>query len=305
MSFPLIGNSKIRQSVENFLLENRMPHAILIEGDEGTGKHTLARFLANAAVCQGENVPCGVCKGCKLAAGNNHPDITVISPLENKKNIAISQVRELKADAYIKPHVSQKKVFVIDYADTLNEQSQNALLKILEEPPLGVIFILIAQTKASFLETIISRCVVLTLSTPDVSLSVDYIADKTDYTIDEIESALKTAQNNIGRALNLLAGKTATDAELFFKYMLKKDYWAMLKTTAKAEKSRIEASLFFTDLKRITASFVRKNTSSVTASAMARFYNEICELEKSLSLNINLGLLFCTLVSRAEKLINS
>ena len=79
----------------------------------------------------------------------------------------------------------------------------------------------------------------------------------------------------------------------------------MLKTTAKAEKSRIEAGLFFTDLKRIAASFVRKNPSGFEAAAAARFYNEICELEKSLSLNINLSLLFCTLVSRAEKLINS
>ena len=112
---------------------------------------------------------------CKNAANHNHPDIIKIAPLEGKKNIAVSQVRELKSDAYIKPHMSQKKVFIIDYADTLNEQSQNALLKVLEEPPENVIFILIAETKASFLETIISRCVVLTLSTPERQTAVEYL----------------------------------------------------------------------------------------------------------------------------------
>lgn len=304
MSFPLIGNTKIRQSVENSLREKRLPHAILIEGDQGIGKHTLARYIAKSAVCSGESAPCGKCKNCLLVERDNHPDITVIAPLEGKKNIAVSQVRELKLEAYVKPHTAEKKVFIIDYADTLNEQSQNALLKVLEEPPAAVIFILIAQTKASFLETIISRCVVLTLSTPDKNEAAEYILSNTKYSADEVEAALSAAQNNIGRALKLIAGKSNTKAKEFFDCMLRKDSFGMLQSTAKAEKNRVDADMFIKDLKVILASYIRKSCNNSGVAAFSRFYTEICELEKSLNLNINLGLLFCALVSRAEKLMN-
>jgi len=309
MSFPLIGNTKIKQSVENCLRENRLPHAILIEGDKGNGRHTLAEYIAAAAVCTGENTPCGECKSCLMAKGGNHPDIVVVAPQENKKNIAVSQVRELKNDAYIKPHMAEKKVFIIDYADTLNEQSQNALLKVLEEPPASVIFILIAETKASFLETIISRCVVLTLSTPEKQLAVEYILNKTDFLRADIESALEISQNNIGRALMLLSGEGDTEASAaakeFLECMLRADSWGMLNATSKAEKNRLQADLFFKDLKRIVASDIKQNYNKNGAVALSRFYSEICELEKSLISNINLGLLFCTLVSKAEKIINT
>lgn len=161
MIFPLTGNNKIRQSLENVLKEHRLPHAVLIDGDEGTGKHTLADYISVSAVCSGEEIPCGECKNCRLAMANNHPDIIRISPLKSKKSISVEQIRELISDAYIKPHTSAKKVYIIDPANALTEQCQNTLLKILEEPPARAMFILIAESKAAFLETVISRCTVL------------------------------------------------------------------------------------------------------------------------------------------------
>ena len=101
ISFPLIGNVNINASVTNSLKEHRLPHALLIEGDAGTGRHTLARFLAKAIVCEGEAVPCGECGGCKAADSSNHPDITTVAPEENKKNIAVAQIRELKSATLI------------------------------------------------------------------------------------------------------------------------------------------------------------------------------------------------------------
>ncbi len=309
MSFPLIGNAKIKQSVENCLRENRLPHAILIEGDKGNGRHTLAKYIASSAVCSGETVPCGECKNCVMAEGGNHPDIVVIAPEEGKKNISVAQVRDVKNDAYIKPHMAQKKVFIIDYADTLNDQSQNALLKVLEEPPVAVTFILIAETKASFLETIISRCVVLTLSTPEKQLATEYILSKTDFSRIDVEEALEISQNNVGKALMLLAGKGDTEvsaaAKEFLECMLRSDSWGMLNATAKAEKNRLQADLFFKDLKRVVALNIKQNYANSSAVLLSRFYSEVCELEKSLISNINLGLLFCALVSKAEKIINT
>ena len=306
MSFPLVGNTKTALAVTNALKENRLPHAILIEGDSGTGKHTLAEFLSAAAVCSNDNIPCGECKNCSLQKANSHPDITVTAPEEGKKNIAVSQIRALKNEAYIKPHMASCRVFIIDCADTMNEQSQNALLKVLEEPPGNAVFLLIAESKASLLETIISRCVVLTLSCPETNVALAHIKSITEYSENDILSALATSQNNIGKALNILKGesdtKTSAAAKEFLDQMKRGNGWGMLSVTAPFEKSRIEADRFFKDLKYHTAKQLRNNPKSFNAVSFSKFYNELCSLEKSLASNINLSLLFSILTAKATEI---
>lgn len=305
MSFPLVGNGKIRLAVENSLKERRLPHAILIDGDIGTGRHTLAKFLSVAAVCSGNSVPCGDCTDCRLAASHNHPDITMIAPEEGKKNIAVSQIRQLKADAYVKPHQAMSKVFIIDSADTMNDQSQNALLKVLEEPPGSTVFILIAESKASFLETVISRCVVLTLNSPSAEEGFEYISANTDFAKEDIENSLKDAQNNIGKALMLLKGnsdtKTALAAKEFLGFMLRGNEWGMLEVLAQFEKNRIEADRLFKDLKYCLAGELKKNPKGVRAAALSEFYNRVQSLEERLITNINLSLLFADLTAQAKE----
>ncbi len=306
MIFPLVGNDKINLSVSNFIAEKRIPHAILIEGEFGTGRHTLARFLANTIVCDSA-CACGECKNCRLVSSNSHPDITVISPEEKKKNIAVSQIRELREEAYIKPHSAKKRVFVIDCADTLNIQSQNALLKILEEPPETVMFILIAESKASFLDTIISRCVVLTLNSPEFSVALEYIKSNTDYGEDAIKQALGSVKNNIGRALNMLKGKenskTEAIAKEFFEFMIKGDQLSMLETVSKLGNKRADVDEFIKDLKYLTANKVRLEPDGYLSKKLVRFYNEIPSFEQSLNTNINLNLLFCALVCKITEIM--
>lgn len=307
MNFPLVGNSKIGSSIQNALTENRLPHAILIEGENGLGKHTLAYYLSAFAVCSGKNAPCGECRNCNL--GTNHPDITLIAPEDGKKNISVAQVRELKSNAYIKPHMAKRRVFIIDYAHTLNEQSQNALLKVLEEPPESVLFILIVESRSALLETIISRCVVLTLNVPEKNESIEYLKNKTNFSEEEIANAVSNSKNNIGKALKLLLGeedsKTSIAAKEYLSSFLREDTFGMLGLTAPFEKSRILADAFFKDLKYYTADKLRKNPKSYVAFSLTQFYSLLCELEKSLITNINLSLLFCTLASSAEQIINS
>lgn len=306
MIFPLVGNSKINLALTNAIKEKRLPHAILIEGDAGTGRHTLADFIALSAVCSGETAPCSECRHCRLALSKNHPDITVTAPLEGKKNISVSQIRELRTDAFVKPHEAEKRVFIINYADSMNEQAQNALLKILEEPPSSVIFILIAESKAAFLETVISRCVVLTLSTPDTDTALEFIKSRTDFSEEDILSALNEKQNNIGKAIELLKGNsdsvTGAAADEFLQQMFRKNVYGMLNATAPFEKSRIDAEQFLKDLKYKTAQELRKSLNTPKAPTLSALYTEISSLEKTLITNINLSLLFCTLASRAYKL---
>ena len=90
MSFPLVANEKVKLSVDAWISSKRIPHAILIEGETGLGKHTLAKFLAQAIVCEGENAPCGSCKNCMLSYAN-HPDIITVAPLDNKKSRSVSR----------------------------------------------------------------------------------------------------------------------------------------------------------------------------------------------------------------------
>lgn len=306
MSFPLAGNARIREALISAVESGRLPHAILIEGDKGTGRHTLAAFIARAAVCEGENKPCGECRGCRLEHAGTHPDIWTVAPEDGKKNITVAQIRALRSEAYVKPHMSARRVFIIDMADTMNEQAQNALLKVLEEPPGSVLFILIAENKAALLDTVISRCTVLSLSPPEISEAEKYMAASTNYTVEQISSALKESGGNIGAALSLLSGGSsgaATAAEEFIKLMLSSDELGMLKTAAKFEKSRTEADAFLKELKLCTAAALKKNLSnSLTARTLSDFYTALGGFEQSLATNVNLSLLFSALVCKATEI---
>ena len=302
MSFVLAGNLKVKDTVLNALKENRLPHAIIIEGDVGTGRHTLAKYLAKSIVCENIPSPCDNCKNCLLADDKNHPDIITVKAEEKKKNISVNQVRQLISEAYVKPHTSNKKVFIIDGANTLNEQSQNTLLKILEEPPKTVSFILITESKSSLLETIISRCVVLSLTCPSEESAMEYISKTTKFKDEDIKSALLESRNNIGKALLILNGKSfgTTDfsAEEFIGYMLRNDTLGMLCLCAKFEKSRTEAADFFKSLKIAACQKIQKEFNLKNAKALSNLYSQITSLEINLSLNTNLSLIFTTLVSR-------
>lgn len=306
MSFPLVGNIRIRDAVTAAVAENRIPHAILLEGDKGTGRHTLMRFLSRVAVCDGENAPCENCRGCHLADTGNHPDITVVSPEDGKKNITVAQIRALRTEAYVKPHMAARRVFVIDKADSMNEQAQNALLKVLEEPPGDIVFILIAESAAALLDTVISRCTVLSLMPPEIPEAIQYLRKNTDCSEGQIEDAVGGAGGNIGAALEALSGggtAAQSAAKRFAELLISGNEAEMLKITAEFEKSRVLADEFLKELKLSVAAQIKKNLrNSYSAKALVSFYDAIDQYEDALKTNINLSLLFCALVCKAAQI---
>ena len=306
MSFPLVGCERVKTSVCGAISSDRLPHAILIEGDAGTGRHTLASYIAKSAVCTGKDRPCGSCRDCHLADVYSHPDITVTGAESGKKNITVSQIRALRAEAYVKPHSAAKRVFIIDGADTMNEQSQNALLKVLEEPPETVVFILVAESKSALLETVVSRCTVFSLFAPDISDGEKYISSVTERGGEEIKNALCECRGNIGRALALLGGsgntKTQESAERFISLFLKSDEYGMLKVLSEFDGDRVGADRFFSDLKTAAAAQIRKNIASPDSKALFELCGIIPELESSLKTNINLSLLFSAAVCKAAEI---
>lgn len=149
--------------------------AYLFTGPEGVGRHIAAKLFANALVC--ENVvgaPCGTCHACIGAKADTNPDIVYIKPTD-KKTISADQARGIVVDAYIKPMESTKKVYIVEDGALLNEFAQNCLLKILEEPPEYVVFIIIATSESVLLQTVLSRCTLVRFPTVKDNELNDYI----------------------------------------------------------------------------------------------------------------------------------
>ncbi len=142
-----------------------LSHGYIISGYPEDTRRSAATAIAQAMMCTSEGaVPCGKCPPCTKVANGIHPDCTTISPLPKKRDILVDQLRQLRSDAFVLPNEGKRKVFIIDQATQMNEAAQNVLLKILEEGPSYVAFLLLASHPDLLLATIRSRCEVLTLA---------------------------------------------------------------------------------------------------------------------------------------------
>ena len=305
---PLAGNDTAKRATDGFIRSVRIPHAILIEGDFGTGKHTLAAFIARAAVCDGGDKPCGTCNGCHLATVGSHPDITYILPEEGKKNITVDRIRTLRADAFVKPHTASHRVFIIDGAERMNPQAQNALLKVLEEPPSGVIFILITESRTALLETIVSRCTPLTLIVPEYGEALEYMQKNTAFDGEAIRDTLTQTGGNIGKAIQLLDSRRENPARgaavKFCELLFEGSELDLLYLTHPFEKNRVLADEFFSQLKIAIGEQLRRTyTRRKRSQTLTALYDNIGRYQELLKSNINLSLLFSATVCEAKNLI--
>lgn len=152
-------HDKIADGLIRNVRRNNPPHAYIFEGEEGIGILETAKLFAMSLACPSENPPCTVCNSCISQKSGNNPDVILVLPEDKKKTIGVERVRELLKDAYIKPFLAKRKVYIFPDSSQLTEASQNALLKLIEEPPEYAVFILITDNAELLLETIRSRCV--------------------------------------------------------------------------------------------------------------------------------------------------
>lgn len=158
-----------------------LPKTFLIEGKDESARTSAAKLCAAALMCENAEPPCGKCPSCIKTLAGTHPDVAEISPLKEK--ITVDYIRSVRASAYVSPFESENKVIIFHKADELNVQSQNALLKILEEPPEKVRFILTCPTSGSLLPTVASRCARFSLgavSRGDVLRSISELLKETE-----------------------------------------------------------------------------------------------------------------------------
>ncbi len=265
------GNDALISNLESIISSGRIPHSFLIEGGSFEERKAVANYIAGAVVCESDEKPCGNCRQCKLCENGSNVDISYIGLEDGKKNILVSQIRKLRADAFIKPHSAQKRVFIIENADLMNEQSQNALLKILEEPPASVVFILLTPSRALSLVTIISRCSILKLS------------DKENNNDEELFSV---AEN----ILNLL-----------FDF---KEYEA-LKILSSFEKDRLKSEKLLRAIQKNCAETMKSgNISNYRAKALSKIYDQCEEYISLIRTNINMPLLFSAAICRFRSFLD-
>ena len=157
----MFDSLKIDPTIKNDLrqaLSDRFPQSVLISGPAGSGKGALAQMLSAALLCSADTIrPCGTCLSCRKVLDNIHPDC-IVYDLSDSENRKVDAARRLRREASILPNDSDRKVFIITQAHTLNPAAQNALLKVLEEPPRYCFFLLLTSNPSALLETIRSRC---------------------------------------------------------------------------------------------------------------------------------------------------
>lgn len=205
----LLGNGLLKENMKNALRQGRTSHFYLLSGPEGSGKHTLARLLAAAFLCQDRQRPCLHCPACRKVMQNVHPDFIAVEDPEHK-NVAVKIIRDVREDMFIRPNEASHKIYFLP--QSMGVEGQNALLKILEEPPQYGIFILLAENPEKLLPTVRSRCVELKLQPLEPALLAQALEARFPQAEKQsIDAAIARSGGYLGQALQLLAEGTHAD----------------------------------------------------------------------------------------------
>ena len=176
--FPaLFGNEKLKESVGRDFAEGRHSHAYIFEGDDGSGKMTAALSCAAALGCEGDGdaVPCGKCPACRKVFGRFSVDLDIVTRSPDRKTIGVEAARGIRENLWITPNDGDFRVCVIDEADKMTPEAQNALLISLEEPPPFFVFILLAENAEALLETVRSRATLVRMERLSAERTLEFL----------------------------------------------------------------------------------------------------------------------------------
>lgn len=219
----IIGHEQIIEHLQNAITMDKVSHAYIFNGPDKSGKKMLAEAFAMTLQCEkGGNEPCMECHSCKQAMGHNQPDIIYVTH-EKPNTISVDDIRsQLNNDIGVKPYSSSHKVYIIDEAEKMNPQAQNALLKTIEEPPAYAVILLLTTNAATFLPTILSRCVTLNIkAVPDEKIK-KYLMSV--YQIPDYQSdvCVAFAQGNVGKAIQLASSENFNEMKASALQLMKR-----------------------------------------------------------------------------------
>lgn len=206
--YSIIGQEQIKEHMQNALQMQKISHAYIIHGEKSTGKEFVARVFAMALQCEkGGAEPCNECHSCKQALSKNQPDIIYVTH-EKPNTISVEDIRlQVNNDVAIKPYSSKYKVYIINEAEKMTVQAQNAILKTLEEPPAYVVILLLVSNLQTLLPTIFSRCVTLNMKPVSDTLVRKYLMEELKVPDYRADVCVAFARGNIGKAKALASSE--------------------------------------------------------------------------------------------------
>jgi len=237
----LLGNDRLKQNLALSLAKKHISHFYLISGPEGSGKHTLARLMAAAILCREGNKPCLHCGPCRKVMEGNHPDFITVEDPEHK-NVAVRIVRQFREDVFVRPNESEYKIYL--FPQDLGVEGQNALLKILEEPPAYGVFLLLTDNPDKILPTVRSRCTELKMQAlPPEVLRRELVRQFPQASPEDVSAAMARSGGFLGQAQALLRedGSQSPQTEAFVNAVSRRDSLLLVQTLAPMEKWKRDA----------------------------------------------------------------
>ena len=246
----ILGHEQIIAHLQNAIEEDKVSHAYIFNGPEASGKMMLAEAFAMALQCEGEGKrPCLECRSCRQAADHNQPDIIYVSH-EKPNTIGVDDIRtQINNDIDIKPYSSRYKVYIVDEAQKMNQQAQNALLKTIEEPPAYAIILLLTTNADSFLQTILSRCITLNLKAVKEDKIKEYLMKH--YQIPDYQADICAAfsQGNVGKAIQLASSEEFGELKASVLQLMKRlediDLYAMTGAVKQIAEYKLSVNDYF------------------------------------------------------------
>ncbi len=204
----IIGHDQIKEHFQKAITYNKVSHAYILTGEAGMGRKSLANAFALTLLCEkGKSEPCMECHACRQVLSGNHPDLIYVTH-EKPNSIGVDDIRlQINDTIMIRPYSSYYKVYIVDEAEKMTIQAQNALLKTIEEPPSYVVILLLTTNQESFLPTILSRCVQLKLKPLQDSTVKKYLADTLNVSEEDADVYAAFARGNLGKAISLASSE--------------------------------------------------------------------------------------------------
>ena len=238
------------EHLQKSISQDKVSHAYVFHGPDKAGKMMLAKAFAMALQCEekGED-SCLSCHSCKQALGNNQPDIIYLHH-EKPATISVDDIRkQINQDIQIKPYSSPYKIYIIDEAEKMNVQAQNALLKTIEEPPSYAILLLLTDNLNTFLPTILSRCITLDLkAVPDAELK-EYLMKTYQIPDYQVELCLAFAQGNVGKAIQLAESEDFHELRSYVLQLIRRlkniELYELIETIKGIQEYRLMINDFF------------------------------------------------------------
>ncbi len=208
----IIGQRAVREHLQNSLALGKISQAYMISGEKGMGKKLMATAFAKALLCEerseGEKESCGSCHSCKQVESHNHPDLIYVTH-DKPQLISVDEIRkQVVGDVLIRPYQSRYKVYIIDEAELMNEQAQNALLKTIEEPPEYAVILILTSNEQMMLQTVRSRCIKLSMTPLTKEEIKKILTGGNNISPVQAERVLSFSRGNPGRAKELVLSET-------------------------------------------------------------------------------------------------